>query len=791
MDPGRINRKSRVTRSAMAKTSRSQQARRGSNNPVLRRRAAATSAPLDLVSDLSSKFANVAPHTIDREVRAALRRILDVFDLDRCALYGLAPSGSFDVVHRADRDRSKVVPKLAHGGAEFPWMFAQVVGRRRTIGFESLNELPAAAHADKASFARWGARSALIVPIVVAGAIRYVVAFASARRPHRWRAADVGCLRLLADVCVAAMNRKADAEVRAEAERFERLVFDLSSGFAGASWSEIDERINVALDQLLAFTAADQCGFFTVFPERGESQLSYVAAHNGTMPVGATAQWSKTVPWLYEKVINRRQAFFFTRRDELPPEAAADRGYLEFRGTRSALYVPYAVDGAVRYLLAVVSNSGERDWPPHMVERLQVLGTAFISALNRKTLMGAQMQAQNRLAAAQRFAQAELDALNEYVAVVDATGTLVETSGRWRTLADGKGDAAESVPVGGNYIAACESIEGSHREAAVQLARGIRSVLRGEPDTFAMESARLLQGDVKWMHSRVRRFVVDGGIYAAISHEDITDRRKSEQELQDLRASQWHSERITQTGVLIASIAHEISQPLTAILSNAQAGMRFIARDALDAREMREILSDIIADDKRAAEIIESLRIMLRRQKTGRELIDVSSVVRDVMRLLHTEFIRRQVEVERVCDLGCLALANRAQVQQVALNLMVNGIEAMAAVPARRRRLRVEVGRTAQDKIRFAVRDSGVGISREALDKVFDAFWTTKSNGTGMGLTVCNSIIEAHGGRIWIERNEDAGCTFFVELPAAASPELRPAPTDRGETMVDPAAGPF
>ena len=777
-------------RMVVPKTTQSKPPPSGSKRSAARRRTAATTALLDLVSDLSSKFANVAPESTDREIRAALRRILDFFDLDRCALYGLTPSGSFEVVHRIERGRSRIVPELSDVRAQFPWMFEQVVGRRRTIGFESLDELPAAASSDKESFGRWGTRSALVTPIATAGTVRHVVTFASARQPHRWDVPQVRRMRLLAETVVGAMRRKADADARAEAQRFERLVFDLSSGLVGAVQDEIDERIGLALNRLLAFTAADQCGFFTVLPERGESQLSYVASRNITMPVGTITQWSSVVPWLYEKVINGKEAFFFTRRDELPAEAAADRKYLEVRGTRSALYVPYAVDGAVRYLLAVVSNSVERDWPGHVVERLKVLGTVFISALNRKVLVDAQMQAQDRLAAAQRFARAELDALNEYVAVVDATGALVETSGQWRTLADGNGGSAEGVPVGGNYIAACESVGGSHREAAVRLARGIGSVLRGEADTFAMESARLLKGDLRWIHSRVRHFVVDGRTYAAISHEDITGRRKSEQELQDLRASQWHSERITQTGVLIASIAHEISQPLTAILSNAQAGMRFIARDALDPQEMREILSDIIADDKRAAEIIESLRIMLRRQKTGRELVDLAGLVNDVIRLLHSEFIRRQVEVERVCDPDCLVLASRAQVQQVALNLMVNGMEAMDQVPAGRRRLRVEVGRTANDKIRLGVRDSGVGIAAEAVDKVFDAFWTTKSSGTGMGLTVCHSIIEAHGGRIWIERNDEAGCTFFVELPAAISPEPRATAADPKEATVDPVASP-
>jgi C4-dicarboxylate-specific signal transduction histidine kinase len=289
------------------------------------------------------------------------------------------------------------------------------------------------------------------------------------------------------------------------------------------------------------------------------------------------------------------------------------------------------------------------------------------------------------------------------------------------------------------------------------------------------------------MLSKARRFVIDGETYAAISHDDITDRRKGEQELQELRNQQWHSERIMQMGVLIASIAHEMSQPLTAILSNAQAGVRFLARDALDPQEMRELLSDIIADDKRAAEIIESLRIMMRRQRTARERIDLADVVHDVTRLLHSEFIRQEVDVTPVYTRDCVVLGNRAQIQQVALNLMVNGIEAMQHVPAGGRRLRVAVERTEAGRIRIGVRDSGVGIRSEEMARMFDAFWTTKSNGTGMGLTVCHSIIESHGGRIWGERNDDAGSTFFVELPAATQPESATAAADPAATPRDPA----
>jgi len=375
---------------------------------------------------------------------------------------------------------------------------------------------------------------------------------------------------------------------------------------------------------------------------------------------------------------------------------------------------------------------------------------------------------EDRLRATQRFAQATLDALNECVGVIDATGTLVEVNDRWRGLDDGAGGTPEAVPLGGNYLLACESTAGYHRGQAGKLAQGIRSVLLGEADRFAMESARESADGLTWMHSRVHRFVVDGTVYAAVSHEDITERRVREQELQDLRTQQWHSERITRTGLLVGSLAHELSQPLTAILSNAQSGLRLLAGNALPPQEIRDILDDIVSDSKRAGEIIESLRMMLLRQRTERKPVDAAEVVLDVIGLLHSEFIRQRVEVEHGCIPGSVVLADRGQIQQVVLNLMINGIDAMLPLPVGQRRLRAAVGRTDEGEVRIEVRDYGVGITQGKLHQVFDGFWTTKSRGMGMGLAICRSIVESHGGRIWVERNGSAGSTFFVALPAGA-----------------------
>lgn len=530
---------------------------------------------------------------------------------------------------------------------------------------------------------------------------------------------------------VVVTNRKARDETSSEARRFEDLLSDLSLRFAGIPGDKIDGNVDRALKEMLAFAGADHCAFFQVFPESGQAALSSLASGAKSLPAGTIAELAALPSWLYDRTVNR----------------------LETVATGSGLFIPYPVDGTARYLLVILTSRGERGWPDSLVERLRVLGTVLVSALNTKTM--------------QRFSQATLDALNEYVGVIDVAGTIVETSGQWGNLDGGTGGAPESVPVGGNYLLACESTGGADGERAAKLAQGIRNVLQGDADRFAMESARQLPDGLRWMHTKVRRFVVDAATYAAISHEDITDRRTSEQELQDLRAHHWHSERITRTGVLVGSLAHELSQPLTAVLSNAQAGLRFLASDSLATQEIREILGAIVSDSKRAGEIIESLRIMLLRQKAERQLVDVADIALDVITLLHTECIRQQVEVEQECTRGCVVLGDRGQLQQVMLNLMMNGIDAMASLAAVQRRLRVTVMPGDPGEVWIGVRDSGVGITQRELERAFGAFWTTKSRGMGMGLAICHSIVESHGGRLRVERNEDAGSTFFVALPAA------------------------
>jgi len=249
---------------------------------------------------------------------------------------------------------------------------------------------------------------------------------------------------------------------------------------------------------------------------------------------------------------------------------------------------------------------------------------------------------------------------------------------------------------------------------------------------------------------------------------DITAQRKAEQETRRLRRQVWHSDRVARTGALTASLSHELNQPLAAILSNAQAGLRFLARDNPDLEEVRAILEDIVRDDKRAAAVISGLRAMVRRQDTDtdRQRIDLAAAVCDILDLVHSELLGWHVAVETDLEAGCPVLADKVQIQQVVLNLVMNAIEAMHDTAVEQRRLQLAVRRSGKETVQVSIRDSGPGIPAKRVKTVFDAFWTNKAQGMGLGLAVCRSIVEAHGGSMRAVNNDDGpGATFFFELP--------------------------
>jgi PAS domain S-box-containing protein len=259
----------------------------------------------------------------------------------------------------------------------------------------------------------------------------------------------------------------------------------------------------------------------------------------------------------------------------------------------------------------------------------------------------------------------------------------------------------------------------------------------------------------------------DGTAYAVCGvYVDITESRQKDEALNKFRQQVWHIDRVASTGAISASLAHEICQPLSAILNNAQAGLRFMAHDQVDLEEIREIFQDIVRDDKRAGTIINGLRAMLQQQETPYADIDLAQSIEEVIELLHSELIRHGVEVERMLETNLMVRANKTQIQQVALNLIVNALDAMTDQAEDGRRLQIKTTH-ADGKVRVSIHDTGIGIAENMLDRIFEGFYTTKPQGLGVGLEVCRSIMESHRGSIWAEANPDRGATFHFILPLA------------------------
>jgi PAS domain S-box-containing protein len=250
---------------------------------------------------------------------------------------------------------------------------------------------------------------------------------------------------------------------------------------------------------------------------------------------------------------------------------------------------------------------------------------------------------------------------------------------------------------------------------------------------------------------------------------DITERKRSEQErakLYQLEADLAHMNRVSVMGELTASIAHEVNQPLSGVVSNASACLRWLAADAPNVEEAKETARRIVRDGKRAAEIIARIRALTKRTAEHRERLDLSETIREVLPLVGDEAKKRSVIIH-TCFAETIfpVTGDRVQLQQVLLNLVMNGLEAMSTITDRPREMLITSRNADPDSAEVTIHDSGIGLDPDESARVFDAFYTTKPTGMGMGLSISRSIIHAHGGRLWATANDGPGTTFHFTLP--------------------------
>jgi C4-dicarboxylate-specific signal transduction histidine kinase len=226
-----------------------------------------------------------------------------------------------------------------------------------------------------------------------------------------------------------------------------------------------------------------------------------------------------------------------------------------------------------------------------------------------------------------------------------------------------------------------------------------------------------------------------------------------------------HINRVSMMGELAASLSHEIAQPIASARNNARAAQNFLKMQPPDLDEVREALSCVVADADRSGEIIDRIREQMKKAPPRKERFDLNAAISEVIVLAQSVSLRNGVSVQTRFGDGLLPVpGDRVQLQQVLLNLILNAAEAMSSVEEGARELLISTERN-QAGVLVAVRDSGPGIDPAYLDRVFDAFYTTKSSGTGMGLSICRSIIHAHGGKLWAEANEPRGAAFQFTLP--------------------------
>ena len=256
------------------------------------------------------------------------------------------------------------------------------------------------------------------------------------------------------------------------------------------------------------------------------------------------------------------------------------------------------------------------------------------------------------------------------------------------------------------------------------------------------------------------------GILVSAAVRDVTERKQTEEALRQAKADLARVSRVTSMGELTASLAHEVNQPITAAVTDANTCLRWLSRDQPDLDEARAAASRSISDATRAAEIIKRVRLLFRKDTLQRELVDLNELIREMMLLLYSEATQFAIlcRTELASDLPP-AMGDRVQLQQVLMNLMMNSIDAMKDVDGPRE-LTIQSQRSENAQVLISVSDTGVGLPPQHADKIFNAFFTTKTNGTGMGLQISRSIVESTGGRLWATNNSPCGARLCFTLPA-------------------------
>ena len=516
-------------------------------------------------------------------------------------------------------------------------------------------------------------------------------------------------------MCLAALIQERTETHRTLEARFEfeRLLSKLSRAFVHLPSHDVDRAIDGWLGQLGEYLGAQ---YIAVFQLSATGQL-FVRSHAWAMSPSVEPPSALTADALWVEHIDM-------------PLLITDVGVLSL-GPRT--------DGHL--------------WAPGMTNDLRIVAEVFGNALARK-------KAEEALRASETMKAAILSSLPTGVAVLDRHGRVVAINESWHRCAS----SSEEVTIGASHRELARSALTPTSLYFPMVLGGISSVVAGSDMAFVLEYPCASPAPERWLALTVLPLNrPEGG--AVVSLADVTERKRMEFDAEQTRQEIAHFSRVSTMGELTASLAHELNQPLTGILANAQAAQRLLAAKPPNLEEVRQSLADIVSDDQRAGEVIRRLRELLRKGKTRPVVLDLNGLIGEVVKLLNTDAMLRgcvlSLDLDPKLD---YVKADRIQVQQVLLNLLVNAMEAMTSTTGRGRLVIIRTERDEGHMVRVSVCDMGCGIPPAVLPHIFQAFYSTKGDGMGMGLSVARSIVEAHGGRIWVTNNPGGGTTFHFTL---------------------------
>jgi len=663
-----------------------------------------------LIADLSSKFVNLPAEDVEKEILEAQRSICEFLGLDAAGLWQWSEEngGSFVLTHFFSVEGVPRRPERMSARAYFPWCQMQVLAGR-TIILPSIEEFPVEAAADRESSRRFGTKSSLIIPLSAGGRPPVgALAFISSRRERIYPPGLVKRLQLVAVIFTSALALKHSQQVLQDSE--ERLSMAAESAEAGF-W---------VLNCLTGIFWANE-KTRAIFGYSPEEVIDIENLRRTVHP----DDWS-----LVQRSLER-----------------AVHAY-------EPVNIEYRIrigDGSTRW---ISSRGRPHSTPAGEVDR--VMGISMDITERRRT------EQEFRTAKARLAQAAEVAGLG--FSEIDLVGCSSFMDERFHEICGLPAGTQPSLPGLQMWM---DHLHPDDRQLVLEERQ---KMIQGKFDQLSLEYRYLHPaGGLKWIHHMARVVGRDAtgkalGLFGVV--RDITRHKLIEKETQELRDNLMHLTRVSTLGELSGSLAHELNHPLAIILSNAQAAQALLAEQPPDVAEVQNILMDIVTADRHAGGVIERLLALFRREELTRQTLQLNQVIEEVLQISRADLQGRGVVVARDFGDGLPSVTgDRVQIQQLILNLVLNAAEAMADKPPNKRLLTISTT-LRQERVVASVRDEGRGLPPDP-DCLFHPFYSTKPRGLGLGLVICRSIVEAHGGRIWAEPNIERGAVFHFELPIA------------------------